>query len=64
MVYESSHQKQCNKASIRIIKQSKEPELIETEGIDSETNEVGAPLHSSDLSMNEEAIGTTEPMTA
>ena len=44
MVYESSHKKQCDKASILIGKQSKEPELIKTEKIDSETNLVESSI--------------------
>ena len=44
MVYESSHKKQCDKALIRIGKRSKEPELIETEEIDSETNLVSSSI--------------------
>lgn len=46
MVHESSHKKkQCDKASILIIKQqSKEPELIETEEIDSKPNFVESSI--------------------
>lgn len=39
-------------------------ESIETEEIDSGTDFFGAPLHSSGLAINGEAMGTKEPVTA